>query len=137
MQSSIPQLYLKKKLEHRRFPKNFAEFSRRPFSIEHLRFLLLKYGIWHIERCFILKTALWKLNYQIARTLMKVVAYLQEVFCSSKNFLRFQKKITTWALIFEIATFLCIKRSAAETSWNIEIYLGLFQVSEAVVHRCF
>ena len=30
MQSSIPQLYLKKKLEHRRFPKNFAEFSRTP-----------------------------------------------------------------------------------------------------------
>ena len=33
--------FIKKRLEHRRFPVNISKFSRTPFFIEHLRWLLL------------------------------------------------------------------------------------------------
>ena len=40
-QSLRPATLLKKRLWHRSFPVNFAEFQRTPFFIEHLRWLLL------------------------------------------------------------------------------------------------
>ena len=36
-----PATLLKKRLQHRRFPVNFAKFLRAPFFIEHLRWLFL------------------------------------------------------------------------------------------------
>ena len=44
-----PAALLKKRLWHRCFPVNFAEFLRTPFFKEHLRWLLLYYIQW---QCF-------------------------------------------------------------------------------------
>ena len=44
LQSSGQQLYLKKRLWHRPFLVNFAKFTRTPFFIEHLRWLLLNFA---------------------------------------------------------------------------------------------
>ena len=38
-----PATLLKKRLWHKCFPVNFAKFLRTPFSVDHLRWLLLKY----------------------------------------------------------------------------------------------
>ena len=40
--SSRSQIFMKKKLQHRCFPLNFAKFSSAALFIEHLRWLLLK-----------------------------------------------------------------------------------------------
>ena len=37
-----PGTLLKERLQHRCFPVNFAKFSRTPFFLEHLRWLLLQ-----------------------------------------------------------------------------------------------